>query len=235
VTGANRGIGVEVCRQLAERGMKVVLTSRDLHRGEAAARGLNDRGLDVLVQRLDVADPASVMEFAGWARANVGHVDVLVNNAAIDYDTDQRAIDADLNRVERAWQTNTLGAWRVTLALLPLLRGGTHVRIVNVSSQAGSISGITGGTPGYRVTKAALNALTRTLAAELRSEQILVNAVCQDGRRPTWVVAVARSAKARQVSSGLRCYPTAARRAGSSATDRLYRGERCRIDRTLGA
>jgi NAD(P)-dependent dehydrogenase (short-subunit alcohol dehydrogenase family) len=155
VTGANRGIGFEVCRQLAERGMKVVLTSRDLHRGEAAARGLNDRGLDVLVQRLDVADPASVMEFAGWARANVGHVDVLVNNAAIDYDTDQRAIDADLNRVERAWQTNTLGAWRVTLALLPLLRGGTHVRIVNVSSQAGSISGITGGTPGYRVTKAA--------------------------------------------------------------------------------
>jgi NAD(P)-dependent dehydrogenase (short-subunit alcohol dehydrogenase family) len=178
VTGANRGIGFEVCRQLAERGMKVVLTCRDLHRGEAAARGLNDRGLDVLVQRLDVADPASVTDFADWARANVGHVDVLVNNAAIDYDTDQRAIDADLNRVERAWQTNTLGAWRVTLALLPLLRGGTHVRIVNVSSQAGSISGITGGTPGYRVTKAALNALTRTLAAELRSEQILVNAVC---------------------------------------------------------
>jgi NAD(P)-dependent dehydrogenase (short-subunit alcohol dehydrogenase family) len=178
VTGANRGIGFEVCRQLAERGMKVVLTSRDLLRGEAAARGLIDRGLDVLVQQLDVADPVSVTDFADWAGANLGHIDVLVNNAAIDYDTDQRAIDADLERVERAWQTNTLGAWRVTLALLPLLRAGTHVRIVNVSSQAGSISEITGGTPGYRVTKAALNALTRTLAAELRSEQSLVNAVC---------------------------------------------------------
>jgi NAD(P)-dependent dehydrogenase (short-subunit alcohol dehydrogenase family) len=103
---------------------------------------------------------------------------VLVNNAAIDYDTDQLATAADLDRVERDWQTNTLGAWRVTLALLPLLRAGEHVRIVNVSSESGSISGMGGGEPGYRVTKAALNALTRMLASELRGEGILVNAVC---------------------------------------------------------
>ncbi len=158
--------------------MKVVLTSRDPVRGEAAARGLAGRGLDVRAQPLDVAGSASVERFVGWAREHLRHIDVLVNNAAIDYDTDQRASAADLKRVERAWQTNTLGAWRVTLALLPLLRAGTHARIVNVSSAAGSISEMGAGTPGYRVTKAALNALTRTLAAELRGERILVNAVC---------------------------------------------------------
>ncbi len=178
VTGANRGIGLEVCRQLAECGMTVILTSRDRDRGEAAATGLAERGLDVLPQPLDVADATSVECFAGWAREHLGHVDVLVNNAAIDYDTDQRAVAADLERVERAWQTNTLGAWRVTLALLPLLRAGTHARIVNVSSEAGSISEIGPGTPGYRVTKAALNALTRIVAGELYGERILVNAVC---------------------------------------------------------
>ena len=178
VTGANRGIGLEVCRQLAEHGMTVILTSRDRRRGEAAAMSLADRGLNVRAQPLDVTDSVSVERFAGWARAHLGRVDVLVNNAAIDYDTDQRATAADLARVERAWQTNTLGPWRVTLALLPLLRAGTHARIVNVSSGAGSISEIGPGTPAYRVTKAALNALTRILAAELRGERIVVNAVC---------------------------------------------------------
>jgi NAD(P)-dependent dehydrogenase (short-subunit alcohol dehydrogenase family) len=196
VTGANRGIGLEVCRQLAELGMTVVLTSRNRRRGESAAVGLADRGLDVLAQPLDVADAASVGRFAGWARAHLGHVDVLVNNAAIDYDTDQYAAAADLERVERAWQTNALGAWRVTLALLPLLRAGTRARIVNVSSEAGSISEMRAGTPGYRVTKAALNALTRTLAAELRGERILVNAVC-----PGWT-ATDMGGGGRQVAAG---------------------------------
>jgi NAD(P)-dependent dehydrogenase (short-subunit alcohol dehydrogenase family) len=158
--------------------MAVILTSRDRRRGQAAALGLAKRGLDVRARTLDVASSESVERFADWAREHLGHGDVLVNNAAIDYDTDQRATTADLERVERAWQTNTLGAWRVTLALLPLLRAGKHARIVNVSSAAGSISEMGSGTPGYRVTKAALNALTRTLAAELRGERILVNAVC---------------------------------------------------------
>jgi NAD(P)-dependent dehydrogenase (short-subunit alcohol dehydrogenase family) len=178
VTGANRGIGLEVCRQLAERELAVVLTSRDRRRGEGAARSLTARGLDVRPQQLDVADSASVQRFADWARAQLSHVDVLVNNAAIDYDSGQRAVTADLERIERAWQTNTLGAWRVTQALLPLLRAGSHARIVNVSSEAGSVSEMGAGTPGYRVSKAALNALTRILASELRGERILVNAVC---------------------------------------------------------
>jgi NAD(P)-dependent dehydrogenase (short-subunit alcohol dehydrogenase family) len=177
VTGANRGIGLEVCRQLAERGLAIVLSARDRERAEAAALGLADRDLHVQVQQLDVADEASVARFAAWAGTDLRHVDVLVNNAAIDYDSDERASTADLERIERAWRTNTLGAWRVTLALLPLLRAGTHARIVNVSSESGSISEMAAGTPGYSVSKAALNALTRILAAELRGERILVNAV----------------------------------------------------------
>jgi NAD(P)-dependent dehydrogenase (short-subunit alcohol dehydrogenase family) len=178
VTGANRGIGLDVCRQLAEREMTVVLTSRDRGRGETAARSLTARGLDVRPQQLDVADNVSVQRFAHWARAQLSHVDVLVNNAAIDYDSGQRAATADIERIERAWQTNTLGAWRVTQALLPLLRASSHARIVNVSSEAGSVSEMGAGTPGYRVTKAALNALTRIFASELHRERILVNAVC---------------------------------------------------------
>jgi NAD(P)-dependent dehydrogenase (short-subunit alcohol dehydrogenase family) len=126
----------------------MVLTSRDRRRGEAAALGLSGRGLDVQAQPLDVVSSASVERFASWVREHLGHVDLLVNNAAIDYETDQRATAADLARVERAWQTNTPGAWRVTLALLRLLRAGTHARIVNVSSAAGSISEIGAGTPG---------------------------------------------------------------------------------------
>jgi NAD(P)-dependent dehydrogenase (short-subunit alcohol dehydrogenase family) len=177
VTGANRGIGLDVSRQLAAAGMSVVLTSRDPNRGELSARNLARGGLDVRAHQLDVADPESIEAFARWA-ARLGHIDVLVNNAAIDYDTDQRASAVDFERVEWAWRTNTLGPWRVTLALLPLLRAGSHARIVNVSSEAGSVSEMGGGTPAYRVTKAALNAVTRMLAAELRGDGILVNAVC---------------------------------------------------------
>jgi NAD(P)-dependent dehydrogenase (short-subunit alcohol dehydrogenase family) len=125
-----------------------------------------------------VADGSSVDAAARWVTETLGRADVLVNNAAIEYDTDQRAVTADLGRVERALQTNLLGAWRVTQALLPLLRRSPHPRVVNVSSEAGAISEMTGGTPAYAVSKAALNALTRLLAGELRGDRVLVNAVC---------------------------------------------------------
>jgi NAD(P)-dependent dehydrogenase (short-subunit alcohol dehydrogenase family) len=173
VTGGNRGIGYEVCRQLAERGYEVILGSRDAQKGEeAAARA----GVGCL--QLDVSDDESVNRAAAEIVRRYARCDVLVNNAAIDYDTDQRAIRADLERVHRAFETNVFGAWRTTLALLPLVRRSAHARIVNVSSESGSLASMSGGTPGYSVAKAALNALTRVLAAELRGDGVLVNAVC---------------------------------------------------------
>ena len=141
VTGANRGIGLEVCRQLAARGHDVILGSRDVAKGEAAARGIER----VRVAQLDVADPASVERLAG----EVDGLDILVNNAAILYDTWARASTADLDEVHAALETNLFGAWRTSLAFLPHLRAGEHSRIVNVSSGSGSISEMSGGTPAY--------------------------------------------------------------------------------------
>ncbi len=182
VTGANRGIGLEVVRQLAVEGFVAILGSRDYGRGEAAAGPLRAEGLEVEVRQLDVADAASVERLGAALAAEHGRLDVLVNNAAIHYDTWQRGVDADLGVVREALETNLLGAWRTTQACLPLLRRSQAARVVNVSSGAGSLAGMSAGTPAYSVSKAALNAMTRILAAELRPDGILVNAVC-----PGWV------------------------------------------------
>ncbi len=182
VTGANRGIGLEVARRLAALGHRVVLGSRDPERGRRAARGLDPSGRDVVPCRLDVTDPADVAALVDLVTSAFGRVDALVNNAAIDYDTDARAVTADLDRVHAAFETNLFGAWRTTQALLPLLRAAPHPRVVNVSSEGGSLASMGGGTPAYSTSKAALNALTRVLAGELRHDRVLVNAVC-----PGWV------------------------------------------------
>ena len=178
VTGANRGIGREVARQLAGHGFLVIAGSRDQDAGERAARQLDPAGRSVIAQRLDVTDPATIQAVADWTAESVGRADVLVNNAAVHYDTWQQAWNADLAVVREALDTNLLGAWQTTQAFLPLLRRSAHARVVNVSSEGGSLSGMTGGTPAYSVSKAALNALTRLLAGELRADRILVNAVC---------------------------------------------------------
>jgi NAD(P)-dependent dehydrogenase (short-subunit alcohol dehydrogenase family) len=180
VTGANRGIGLEVVRQLAQRGFTTVLGSRDPDKGRAVAEGLG--GLDVDPRRLDVAEPDSVRALASEVEDEYGRLDVLVNNAGIHYDTWESGVDADLDLVHEALETNLFGAWRTTQACLPLLRRSEHGRIVNVSSGAGSLNSMGAGTPAYSISKAGLNALTRILAAELRRAGILVNAVC-----PGWV------------------------------------------------
>ena len=177
VTGANRGIGREVARQLVDRGFDVVVGARDEAKGRAAAAAI---GADS--HPLDVADDGSVADFAAWLTRRSGRLDVLVNNAAVHYDTGQRAVDADLDVVREAVEVNLLGAWRTVRALLPAMRAGG--RVVNVSSGAGSFGETAGaaGTPAYSVTKAALDMLTVKLAAELDGRGIKVNAVC-----PGWV------------------------------------------------
>jgi NAD(P)-dependent dehydrogenase (short-subunit alcohol dehydrogenase family) len=182
VTGANRGIGLELVRQLAWRGFTTVLGSRDLEKGRVAAERLAGDGIQVEARRLDVADADSARQLAVEIDSEHGRLDVLVNNAAVLYDTWQRGVDADLDLVHQALETNLFGAWHTTQACLPLLRRSSHGRIVNVSSGAGSLTRMGAGTPAYSVSKAALNALTRILAAELRSDGILVNSVC-----PGWV------------------------------------------------
>ena len=192
VTGGNRGIGLEVCRQLASAGHDVVLTARDPEKAERAAAGLGVRACP-----LDVADDASVRAAAAWVDDELGRCDALVNNAAILYDTWASASSADLDEVRRALETNLLGAWRASLAFLPLLRRSRHPRIVNVSSQGGSLEGMSGGTPAYRVSKASLNALTRMLAAELRADGVLVNAIC-----PGWTATDMGGRGGRPVEAG---------------------------------
>jgi NAD(P)-dependent dehydrogenase (short-subunit alcohol dehydrogenase family) len=196
ITGANRGIGLEVARQLAAGGDTVVLTARDLGKAQKAADGI---GGAVAARQLDVSDERSPGRLARDLQDSFGRVDVLVNNAAIHYDTWQRASNADLGVVGEALETNLMGAWRVTLALLPLLRSSGHGRIVNVSSEAGSLASMGGGTPAYSVSKTALNALTKMLAAELRDDGILVNSVC-----PGWVATDMGGAGGRPVAEGAR-------------------------------
>ena len=162
VTGANRGIGLEVCRQLAAHGHEVIAGCRDPSKAPS----------DLTSAQLDVTDVASIQRLAD----ELSDVDVIVNNAAILYDTWARAWDADLSEVHAALDTNLFGAWRMCEAFIPHLRRSAHGRIVNVSSGSGSITEMSAGTPAYSVSKAALNALTRILAAELPG--ILVNAVC---------------------------------------------------------
>jgi NAD(P)-dependent dehydrogenase (short-subunit alcohol dehydrogenase family) len=197
VTGANRGIGFEVSRQLARRGFTVVLGSRDPQKGERAAARLMEEGLSVLPRRLDVSEDESVEELAASIEVEQGRLDVLVNNAAIHYDTWQRALGADLDIVREALETNTFGAWRTCEALAPVLRRSGHGRIVNVSSGAGSLASMGGGTPAYKVSKVALNALTRMLAAELRGTGILVNAV-----DPGWTATDMGGHEGRSVQDG---------------------------------
>jgi NAD(P)-dependent dehydrogenase (short-subunit alcohol dehydrogenase family) len=190
VTGANRGIGLEVARQLAADGFEVIAGSRDLDKGR---RAVGDLGGEVEARQLDVADPNSVSAFA----AGLDRLDVLVNNAAGFYDTWESGVDADLDVVRDALEVNVLGAWRVTQACLPLLRRSPSARIVNVSSGAGALTDMGGGSPAYRVSKTALNALTRILSNELRRDGILVNSVC-----PGWVATDMGGAGGRPVADG---------------------------------
>jgi NAD(P)-dependent dehydrogenase (short-subunit alcohol dehydrogenase family) len=181
VSGSNRGIGREIARQLAELGHHVVATARDPSAAEQTATQLGDGGrLSVQPEQLDVTDRESVERLALRLRDDPGRLDVLVNNAGVQGEVATNAATAPLDDAHETMETNLFGAWRLTQAVLPLLRGSPHARIVNVSSGAGQLSDMNGGYPGYRTSKAALNALTRVLANE--EAGILTNSMC-----PGWV------------------------------------------------
>lgn len=178
VTGASRGIGGELCRQLAALGYAVVLGSRDPRRADLAAKELDPEGKRITPAHIEVDNSVNIDQFAEWIRARYGRVDAIVNNASTAPDLWEIAGTTDLSLVAEALDVNLFGTWRVIQALLPLLRSSPRPRIVNVSSESGSVALMSGGRPAFSVSKAALNALTRTLAGELYRDGILVNAVC---------------------------------------------------------
>jgi NAD(P)-dependent dehydrogenase (short-subunit alcohol dehydrogenase family) len=182
VTGANRGIGFEVCRQLGQLGIQVILTSRDYMKGEAAAEILRGEGLPIHFMPLDVTDPGSVMRARDLVLANYERLDVLVNNAGVYLDDGISILDISLDLLRETFEVNTFGAFTLCKAFIPIMRQHNYGRVVNVSSEDGSLAGMTGTTGAYRMSKTAMNALTRVLAHELRRTNIKVNSVC-----PGWV------------------------------------------------
>lgn len=191
ITGANRNIGLETARQLArDHGFTVLIGARDSSSGETAAQELRNEGLNARFLPLDVTDAKSIEAAARVVSQEFAHLDVLINNAAINYDLWQTASGADLRLSRETMETNLFGAWATILAFLPLLRRSERGRIINVSSEAASF-GASGGVgeaqfglgsrggaaPAYGVSKAALNALTVLLADELKNTNVTVNAV----------------------------------------------------------
>lgn len=182
VTGGNRGIGLAICRGLAARGVGVLLTARDAGKGEAAAAALRKEDLPVRFHPLDASDEKSIEALAAFIEKEYGRLDILVNNAAIRNDRDHRALDVPVEVLRAAMETNALGPLLLCQRLAPLLRKSRAGRVVNVSSGMGSLAQMGGGSPAYRLSKVALNAITRQLADELKGSGVLVNAC-----HPGWV------------------------------------------------
>jgi NAD(P)-dependent dehydrogenase (short-subunit alcohol dehydrogenase family) len=177
VTGGNRGIGFEACRQLAAAGLRVILTARNRDAGMQAAETLRAEGRDVAFEQLDVADPASVRGCAG----RVTSVDVLINNAGVLLDRDARFLDLDESVLDENMQVHFFGAARTCRAWVPGMVDRGYGRVVNLVSGWGSWSGRVPGPAGYALGKAALRALTRKVASEVRGD-VKVNAL-----DPGWV------------------------------------------------
>ncbi|HEX9938202.1 MAG TPA: SDR family NAD(P)-dependent oxidoreductase [Longimicrobium sp.] len=181
VTGGNRGIGLETCRQLARRGYRVVLGARDAARGEAAARELATEG-EIVWRRVDVTDFAALQALAAALEREMGGVDVLVNNAAVLLDEGVGVLEVDVDTARETFETNLFGALAACRAFVPGMIARRYGRVVNVSSGAGQLAGMDGYAPSYSMSKAALNALTRQVASAARGRNVLVNSV-----DPGWV------------------------------------------------
>jgi len=181
VTGGNRGIGFEICRQLAARGAHVVLTARKPEAGAAAIAKLRKEKLAAEFHALDVTDGESIAAFRDFLEDRYGRLDALINNAGIIAKGEDDGLKVDLTTVRATLETNTLGPLRLAQELVPLLKRSKSGRIVNMSSGMGELSDNSGGHAAYRISKTALNAVTATLAAELRGA-VAVNSVC-----PGWI------------------------------------------------
>lgn len=182
VTGANRSLGFETCRHLAQSGFHVLLTSRDRQLGEEATGTLRAEGLDVTHHLLDVTHPEQVAILYETVADRYGRLDVLVNNAAVSQDpAESSVLDVPLEVIAQTLETNFYGPLRTMRAFVPLMQANGYGRIVNVSSIGGIMSLMSldrGRKAAYRLSKAALNAVTRLVAGAVRDWNCKVNAVC---------------------------------------------------------
>jgi NAD(P)-dependent dehydrogenase (short-subunit alcohol dehydrogenase family) len=182
VTGANRGIGFEIARQLAETGVRVVIGARDLAKGQAAAEVLANAGLSVTAVTLDVTRVDSIQNAVREIEQKHAPLDIHVNNAAILIDGpggfSSSLFDMTDETARRTWETNVLGPSRLMQAILPGMKARGYGRVVNLSSRAGQLAHMGSGFPAYRMSKSALNALTRIAAAEMSASNVKINAMC---------------------------------------------------------
>lgn len=182
VTGANRGMGLETCRALAQRGYQVILTSRDQQLGQQATQPFVQQGLSVTSFALDVTNEGSIQHLQRVLEERFGGVDVLVNNAAIYPDKGRSVLEVEPETFHATMETNFYGPLLLCQAWVPGMITRGYGRVVNVSSRAGQLSAMGDFAPAYSASKAALNALTRMVADAARGSNVLVNAV-----DPGWV------------------------------------------------
>jgi NAD(P)-dependent dehydrogenase (short-subunit alcohol dehydrogenase family) len=182
VTGANRGIGFETCRQLSQLGIVTILTSRDEAKGRSAVSSLRIDDSDLLFHQLDVADKDSIVRLRKFVSDKFNRCDILVNNAGVFLDRGVSILNLEEEILKQTIQINSLGAFNMYQEFLPLMQAAGYGRIVNVSSAMGSISAMGGGSAAYKLSKLLMNGMTRIMAAEIGQDDIKINAMA-----PGWV------------------------------------------------
>lgn len=183
VTGGNKGIGFEVCKQLAKQGIQVILTARSEEKGKEAVEKLKADNLEVNFCSLDVSSDDSVQKASEHVEKEFGRLDILVNNAGIMIDNGGMGLNPDISVIKETFDTNALGTLRMSSAFIPIMEKNRYGRIVNFSSGMGQLQEMGGGFPGYRLSKLAINGLTKILCTEVSpTSNILINSMC-----PGWV------------------------------------------------
>jgi len=196
VTGANRGIGFEICNELGALGHEVIVTARNVRKGIDASNKMRDKGYNTHFYQLDVEEEKSITLFTHELGKSHHQVDVLINNAAILRDNGMHLRDLDMKVFDRTMKINLKGPMLLTRAMLRMLKNSSDPRVINVSSGMGALNTMGGGNPAYRLSKAALNALTGIFSAE--EPGIKFNAMC-----PGWVkTTMGGSAATRDVEKG---------------------------------
>jgi len=182
VTGTNRGIGLEISKQLAANGITVIMTARNMHIGRPLVNELRKRWKNIWYHQLDVTDETSIIDLYHYLDGDCGKLDILVNNAGVYLDENQSILDVDLDTMKATMAINFYGPLRLVQVLLPLLNKSNDPRIINLSSTMGQLTAMGSGSAAYRISKTALNTLTVILSNELAGTGVKINSV-----HPGWV------------------------------------------------